>query len=93
MPLGRPPKYQPLAAYLAGLPPGTTTVTLTFAEMEALLGARLPAFAFRPQFWTYADRSRPMSSQARAWQGAGWRVARFDRIARAVTFVRADTIA
>ena len=86
-----PSRYQPLADYLAALPADTAEVTLTFPEIEALLGASLPRTALQPMFWTNA-RGLNWTAQARAWQGAGWRAAGLRRVAKpwAVTFVRAD---
>jgi hypothetical protein len=40
---GAPPKYQPLAAYLAALT--VAAVRLTFPEIEAIIGAPLPVTA------------------------------------------------
>ena len=91
MPEGRPSRYQPIGDYLAALPPATTAVTLTFAEIEGLLGAPLPLRAVRAKFWANARRAWYVPPQARAWHRAGWRVAGFDPVARTVTFARADS--
>ena len=74
MPRTAPLKYQPLADYLAALPAETEAVTLTFPEIEALLGAPLPRSAVRTTFWTNARQPRAALSQVRAVQGVGWRV-------------------
>ena len=47
-----PSRYQPLAAYLAGLPPETTRVTLSFPEIEAILGEPLPPSAAIVRWWS-----------------------------------------
>ena len=89
---GRPSKYQPLADYLAGLPAEVTTVTLTFPQIEAVLGAPLPRSALHAPFWANAWRPRAVLSQTRAVQGAGWRLGGMRWMpggGRAVTFVRA----
>ena len=65
-----PRKYDPLAAYLAALP--ADEVTLTFAEIEAIVGAPLPATARLSSFWS----TTPRLLVARPWLRAGWRVAR-----------------
>ena len=71
MPLrGQSPKYEPLRRYLAARPATESTLALTFAEIEALLGAPLPASAVASGWWT----SRRGSPQERAWRAAGWRV-------------------
>jgi hypothetical protein len=78
-------KYAPLAAYLAAQP--GDRVMLTFAELEAILGAALPPSARTPPWWA---NTRLASAQGRAWLGAGWRVARVDLRDEppAVTFAR-----
>ena len=61
-------RYQRLADYLAAQPAGTSTVTLTFPEIEALVGGELPAATATRPWWV--DRKR-----SRAWRATGWRVA------------------
>src|SRR5215216_4708229 len=86
MPRGRR-KYQPLAAYLAGLPSDVSDVTLTLAEIEAILGEPLPAGAVTDAWWGIAS-----SPQGRGWLDAGWWVRR--RAPRSpaatITFGRVD---
>ena len=83
-------KYQPLRRYLAALPAETAMATLTFAEIEAILGEPLPAWATTRQFWTNAERAWGGSAQAWAWRGAGWRVTgvRWEPRPSVVTFAR-----
>ena len=91
-----PLKYQPLADYLVALPPETEAVTLTFPEIEALLGEPLPPTAVRTAFWTNARQPRAALSQVRAVQGVGWRMGGVwwgPGGVRAVRFVRADLAA
>ena len=78
-------KYQPLVAYLAALPPETVTVTLTFPEIEAIIGAPLPPTARSRSWWS---NTRSMAS--RSWFVTGWQVARCDlrTMVPAVTFER-----
>ena len=85
-----PSKYQPLADHLAAQPATVDAVMLSFSEIEALLGAPLPASAGASGWWT----SRLGRTQARAWHGAGWRVTSVRRGQKswAVTFVRADLV-
>ena len=89
MPPVGPRKYDPLAAYLAALPVETTTVTLTLAEIEALIGAPLPASAWLPSWWVNAAVGQP---QVRAWSAAGRRAVQLHlrQTPPSVTFVRAD---
>ena len=65
----RPPDpYEPLRLHLAAHP--GEELTLTFAELETLLGAPLPDEAWLRTWWTNA----PGVPHARAWLRAGWRV-------------------
>jgi len=82
-----PTRYQPLADFLAAQPAETASVSVTLAEVAALLGGPLPAAAGTQSWWANA-RSAP---HAAAWLAAGWRVRRV-RVRRppgTVTFVRA----
>ena len=65
----RPPDpYEPLRLHLAAHP--GEELTLTFVELEALLGIPLPDEAWLRTWWTNA----PGVPHARAWLRAGWRV-------------------
>jgi DNA-binding XRE family transcriptional regulator len=66
-------KYHPLQTYLRERgADGVEEVTLTFAQIELLLGAPLPHGArIDPGWWGNRRRS---SAQAAAWLGAGYRV-------------------
>jgi hypothetical protein len=79
-----PRKYAPLAGYLAQTP--ADRVTLTLAEIEAILGAVLPAVATWPPFWSnYHGNYASLG-----WLSAGWRVTKTHRTpdVAAVTFAR-----
>jgi hypothetical protein len=75
MPVGS--KYVPLTAYLRAQPPEVSSVTLTLAEVEAIIGAPLPRSAVTAgrSWWTNA----PVQPQSRAWRSAGWVVAALQR--------------
>ena len=45
-------RYQSLGDYLAALPPETASITLTFPELEAILGEPLPPAAGVVARWT-----------------------------------------
>src|SRR5690606_39149260 len=76
--------YSPLHERLANADPGP--VTLTFGEIERLLGRKLPPSArddrIKRQWWANTDTH----AQARAWLRAG-RKARLDAGENRVTFV------
>lgn len=63
-------------------------VTCTFPQLEALLGAPLPASAREP--WWWVDTPEMLHVPAGAWLGAGWRVKAVAPARGEVTFVRRD---
>ena len=67
-------KYEPLRAHLAGLTADTREITLTFVELEKILGFPLPnsATKYRPWWANQTDTSN--RSQAAAWMSGGWKV-------------------
>jgi hypothetical protein len=67
-PMG-PRKYMPLIRYLEALT--EDDVRLTFAEIEAIIGASLPASAWRSTFWTSWPPRVLGGGPQRAW-GGGW---------------------
>jgi len=73
-----PRKYLPLDWYLAQLPGDQTSVTLSFTDLEALLGAPLPQ----------SLQSGPGGYCAtQYWWRSGFN-AKLDRVDRTVTFTR-----
>ncbi len=80
-----PPKYVPLADYLAAQ--SGDRVTLTLAEIEQILGAPLPPGARRRLWWTGAPGRNVLRPLL---QPAGWRIVldAFWGRTPAVTFVR-----
>ena len=75
-------KYRALRDYLAAVP--ANVVTLSFAQVEAVLEANLPPSARLPGWWA----NYPGHSQAQAWLSAGWVVSSMDRRRQVVTFGR-----
>ena len=69
-----PRKYDPLTAYLADLP--TDEATLTFAEIEQLVGAPLPPSAWRGPHRVAGvpprGPPRPPGAAGGGRGGAGW---------------------
>jgi hypothetical protein len=64
-------KYDPLAAFLAAST--TPTVTLSFRQVELILGEPLPFSARNYREWWANNTTNHVNSQS--WLGAGWRVA------------------
>ena len=84
-------KYDPLAAHLRSLRSGS--VTMTFAEVSAVVGFRLPASPRDHDPW-WANEVRGNHTQARCgWMAAGWEVADVDRSREVVTFRRVRSVA
>ncbi|HEU4968987.1 DUF7662 domain-containing protein [Sphingomonas sp.] len=61
-------KYSPLREHLASKPRGE--FQLSFAEIERVLGFKLPASANRPQWW--ANVTGGGHPHSRSWQDAGF---------------------
>src|SRR5215207_7478347 len=66
MPHLGPPKFEPLRAYLTAQSAGVTDLTLTFPQIEAILGARLPPGAGTHAWWQGGG------AHTGAWRAAGW---------------------
>ena len=79
-------KYIRLAAHLAGQPSSVDRLTLTFPEIEAIVGEALPSTARFPSWWRNDDRKM----HSRAWLTAGWRVDGLGSGRSQVEFVRGD---
>ena len=82
-------KYAPLYRHLLALPTAQAEWRAGFAEVEAVLGFRLPGSArlYRP-WWANGGKASG-HSHALAWQAAGWRTAQVDLEAERLTFRRA----
>ena len=82
-----PGKYTPLEHHLAALPPGQSEVTLTFAQIERILHAKLPPSAYKhPEWW--ANTAKGSHVEAQAWLNAGWQVESFNQREKWVRFRR-----
>jgi hypothetical protein len=65
-------KYEPLEIYLRAVPAGTKQVTLSFAEIERILGAPLPASAKSHRAWWGNQKDSKTRPQAHSWLSAGF---------------------
>jgi len=81
-------KYSPLSRYLARRAGFTGRVTLSFAEIEGVIGDNLPFGALRNQEWWTNTKS---SAQGQAWMNVGWRVHDINMNNRNVTFIRLES--
>ena len=67
------PKYTPLSRFLAAQ--DAAEVPMTFAEIETVIGARLPNSKQHPAWWSNNASNNVMT---RAWLAAGFRSAGVD---------------
>jgi CBS domain-containing protein len=79
--------YAPLARYLETLPVDTTSVPLTFQQIEGILKKELPRSASEYRAWWSND---PMKPQSAAWLDEGWRTTSVSMAERRLTFVRTN---
>lgn len=79
--------YAPLAAHLKAQVSSTTSLTLTFQEIERILGKELPRSAHEYRAWWANDPTKP---QCAAWLEEGWRTTSLSMTERRLTFVRTN---
>lgn len=77
-------RYTPLALHLQGQP--GDVVGLTFAQIEYIIGGKLPAHARKHASWWANDSVGHV--QSKQWLGAGWRMTRLSLRSERVTFTR-----
>ncbi len=69
-----PGKYESLELHLRSIPPKVGEVTLSFSEIERILGAPLPESATTHRPWWENQRESKSRPQAHAWLSAGFLV-------------------
>ena len=67
-------KYDPLEEHLRSARASRGTVTLSFAEIETLIGARLPKSAYSYREWWSNQSDVSNRPQAKSWINAGYEV-------------------
>ena len=77
-------KYKALPQFLAAAP--GSTQRLSFAEIERVLGFKLPKSAYQYEAWW--SNNPTGHSHSRVWLNAGWRNEAVDLSSRKVTFER-----
>ena len=70
-------KYSPLEKYLRDLPANQSEVTLSFAQIEGIIHATLPASAYEDRRW-WDHETEGNHVNLRAWANAGWKVESVD---------------
>lgn len=78
--------YEPLTHYLERRP--VPRVSLTFEEIETILGRALPASSRRHQAWW---ANTPSHTHAEAWMRPGWKTANVDLAGERLAFTRASS--
>jgi hypothetical protein len=76
--------YEPLEKYL--FQQKGASVAMTFAEIERVIGSKLPPSAHKRNEWWSNNATN--HSQAKAWLNAGFETANLDRKAKKVVFRR-----
>lgn len=79
-------KYEPLPQFLSSV--GGTLHRMSFAEIERILGFKLPKSAYEHEAWW--SNNATGHSHAHAWMKFGWRTEAVDLSRRKVTFQRSD---
>lgn len=82
-------KYEPLSHFLAST--FGAAQRMSFAEIERILGFKLPKSAYEHQAWW--SNNPTGHSHARSWSDAGWRTEGVDLAGRKVTFQRTKAVA
>jgi hypothetical protein len=79
-------RYARLGQFLDQLPEGIEAVTLSFKDIEALIGGKLPQSAYTHRAWWANDSTSHV--QSKQWLKVGWRVATADVQAELIIFER-----
>lgn len=82
-------KYDPLGRFLENAAPSLARITLTFGQIEQILGDTLPYSAKHYRAWWANEVRSGTHVQAPSWLQAGWEVDEVDREAGWVRFRRA----
>lgn len=79
-------RYALLSLYLQNQPPGQERITLSFSQIEEIIGTNLPASARRHRAWWANDAES--HTHSRQWLEVGWRAVQVNMATEQVTFVR-----
>ena len=80
-------KYDPLGAYLRSR--NTETVPLSFAEIEKIVGFKLPKSRMYPAWWSNNPTNNVMTNE---WLSAGYRTEQVDIEGRKLVFRRVQPL-
>jgi hypothetical protein len=80
-------KYLPLDEWFRIRPASEQQLTLSFEQVEKILGAPLPASSIKPSWWTNVYPK--IQSHRTSWLNYGWLVDEYDPKSKRVKFKRA----
>jgi len=80
-------KYLPLEDWFRNQPATKKRITLTFDQVEAILGNPLPKSATRLKTW-WTNTHPKIESYRTAWLNGSWKVTEFDQQGRWAKFIR-----
>jgi hypothetical protein len=81
-------KYDPLRVFLDSAVTHVSELTLSFQQIECILGFTLPPSARRHRAWWANPSTRHDHPYAQAWLAAGWKVDTVDQQTEWVRFRR-----
>jgi len=81
-------KYNVLKIYLESIESDTVEITLSFSELEKILGFKLPDSAYVHRPWWANPSSPKQHPYAQSWLAAGWRVESVNQEKKWVRFLR-----
>jgi predicted transcriptional regulator len=81
-------RYEPLAVWLQKVPIKDESISLSFKEIEQIIGDELPESARRSRVWW--SNNLKLNPQSRQWWEAGWRVATARMNEEVVVFSRVE---
>jgi len=84
-------KYEPLRKYLKNIPSSSNMQSLTFGEIERILGFKLPSSAYEHRAWWSNPTSPTDHPYAQSWLEAGWMVDSVDQLEKRVHFRRSTS--
>lgn len=83
-------KYEMLELHLRNQPHPAMSVSMSFKDIESILGSKLPNSAFTYREWWSNQKDTSNRPQAKAWIAAGFKVGRVNqkRESGSVEFIR-----
>ena len=81
-------KYDPLRRFLEKAAPGVAEITLSFSQIEQILGDGLPYTAKHYGHWWANEVRSGTGPQSSSWLDAGWEVDEVEREQKWVRFRR-----